>query len=589
MNQIILNNTLTSHPAQTFVRNELLAALATPISQATKLACKHLPAMVLSQRKVEEITAMLNKCQGSLSAHYTKIHKMMLHHLSAIMDRSDLLASLCPKKLKMPKDNQGYTPLHFRALLTQSTTLETDPYYKQFQKQCLSEKSNLDPQTKFGQTPQQLFNQATSLDRIPSNQAELPTGFTFDALTGNASLHDPTCWDDRHLVNQIVATRKSLFQNWQWMEPSTSVTSPTLLKAYEKFLQNPPQLAIQPTGTGYCGAFSAAPIKKHQIVFAYDGEMTLHPISNSSASDYYFSLATSSSHQQVIDAVQYRSIASMANDGPPNLASVYLFNKDGLNQRLAFFALKDLEPNEELLYCYGPVQVIKGLDYQITAASYQNLVRFLQTSKYRFGDAAELMLKFTRHVNNGDASTYSFPLDKRLAFDTFQYIINTPVVCRKLIEDEHLQEQDYRKLISEEMLPFFKTIPMLLNNLLDGFLWLKFNSECKKKKLMPFFNKIAEIQRSHFSRFMKAHLNYDLLGRSLQTYRFAQSLKALLEGLEKGVDLTTLKKQFEETYIQSDLFEDASRQEKEDLSNELLNRSNNLAFALLKKYHLISF
>lgn len=600
MNQIIVNSVQTNIlTAQNYIRDELLADLAISLTGSKQLNCQHLPAMILSGKKLENLTVLLGKCKTELSKRYAKIKNLTLHHLSAITNRTDLLPLLCPQKIKIPQDDQGYTPIHFRALLTQSSTLEKDPYYQQFRKQCVKTASELTKKTQFGQTPAEVFKQAQSLDRLPTQSAteatdELSTGALFGALTPGGDLLLPDnlmCLGNSVQVNEIVAQRQTLFNNWQWMTPAQTFNSKDLLNAYEIFLKTPPKVSVQAFNDKRgCGVIAKAPIKAKDILFSYNGEMIIQPQDNpDNISDYYYSLAATPSHKQGIDALHYRSIASMTNDGPPNIGSTFIFNHDGLAQKIVFFALKDIEPGEELVYCYGYGHTIKYLNYVISDQSYQQLIQLLKTSPYRFSQLFDLYQSTYGKSSELDHSMYSLPLKKRFYVDNFLYILNTPLVTHKLIQDGHLQENDYKKLFRKENMRYFQTIPMCTAHLIEGFVVAKLKAECEKQHGQSFFNEIFELRKAHFPRFMQANLKRDDLGRLLEHIALVKGMDYLLDGLERGDSFAKLKQQFESIYAQAPVYEHESREIKKQIVEKHLDQTNTELFRIIEKYQLIQF
>ncbi len=599
--------------AQTYLTSQV-SPFFTSLPSSGALECKHLPAAVLGEKNVEVITDLIRSCKRFLTKSHKKGMRLTLHHLAAIANRTDLLPVLCDKKIKMPQDTQGFTPLHFRALLTDQTTYKSDPYRIAFKDKCKLKKGpNYGSRNEVDQTPEELHKlivgKERRVERAPQAAQGLPS--TLSIFTDVASMHpisdsvqvEERCLGDFTYVTENVASRNTLIDTWRHLPKNNQLTLSTLGKAYEKYLASPPKLRITSTGgASGCGVFTAQDIPAKSIISSFDGEIILDRQITTpegaqkythNISDYYFGMAETDTHRQGIEPVDFRSAASMLNDGPPNVAHAYLYNKDGLAEKLVLYANRDIKAGEELTICYGGMQTTKFLDYQLTDPQYQSVVDVLSKSPFKnvfklFGELQTL----SRNPVDGqyDPSMYGVSPEKNYALQTQLYILNTPQILNRLTADGHITTADIRSLLKKANLPYYTQVPMVFSNLQNTFLLAAFRERCAEHDAMGFFNEIMIIITQNFARFQKAHLDMDLLGRQLNVDTIKKSLGKLLDASwpKTSSGLEKLKELFHKGYALSDLNEGQSQSQKRQLSKRIEDKGNDQSIAFLLKYNIWS-
>lgn len=595
-------NDLALH-AQAHLVNQLSPFFTEMPAPNGKLRCKHLPATILGDKGVEVIENLINRCEGAITTTYKKAFNLTLHHLAAIMGRADLLPALCPSKAASYKAKDDFTPLHFRAILSEKEPLAEDQYTKIYENLCqLQLSKEFSVPNGFGLTPVQLQRQITLKETLPISE-EMMTGL-FKSSENSSELHPlfkslkvaGQCFGNFTYIDENVASRETTVDSWLHLTSDKTKTNPQLLSAYKKFIESPTELKVLPTEASGCGLFAGQDIPANSIVASFDGELNVRESDSSGysndPSDYYFGMATQSNFQQGIEPVYFRSVASMINDAPPNIGNAFIYNKDGLAEKLIFYSLDKINKGVQLSFCYGPEQKIKYLDYQISDKKYQDLAKLLSTSKTPFKSFFKLIMNVKRQSfdENGipDESLFSVrSRDERNALLNFTYIINTPHVLFRLVQDRHISLGDLKTLLQKENMEHLSRMNMAAANLMSAYLIAKFRSDCSKKNLMGFFDEIMTLLFQNFSRFQKAHPRLDSLGR-LQSHAFTQKcIDKLIDGLtKKSPNLEKLKKDFVHMYVESNLSEDLTRTKKLALLDKGTNILNNELVGRLQRYKI---
>lgn len=196
-----------------------------------------------------------------------------------------------------------------------------------------------------------------------------------------------------------------------------------LLERYERYLNAPPELYMEPSRTGHT-LHTKELIQKGSIVVEYLGEWN-----PPHRSPYRFG---------PIDALYYRNWGAMIDDSFPNLAPCYLYGVGGLPLRIVFLALEDIEAGSVLTFNYGMRHGVKlSLHEELRM---EPLISFLET--HSFKELTEEW-KGLRKRNRSELKELNVDFENLTA--KIQYLFQTPTTLARVLDQGLLDIRELKE------------------------------------------------------------------------------------------------------------------------------------------------
>ncbi len=424
--------------------------------------CGRLAAEIWGHSSIDVLERDIGKCRF-LNKKFTWAQLTPLH-LAAMQENGEAMDGLLKAGAKIdPKDHRGFTPLHHLALKGNAMAAS------------LLIERGADPTIRndFNGTYADLLRFNEPFREVVAEWEPDPSFFSAhraDRNTFAPSCLSPAVRKTGELVtvkktDEVVAKPEALFEAWGIKlrgndDPQMKRFFHFILdEKYEKFKEMPPALDVRSAAveTGgkpiqLCGLFAKDPIRKGEIIAEYTGEMitarkreSLQAILDTE----YLEKAPPS-----IDAIEYRSPASMANDAFPN-AMVISWDSgnmdvegiDGLLGRKLLVALEDIEPGEQIAINYGVGHTIKLHTSNHVELRNEAVRTFLK----------EPWEEILRKVENGDSASTAEEYFESLVYrEKVQYLFNTYSTFKELIDTGAIKQKDL-SLIRKKM----KTSPTL--------------------------------------------------------------------------------------------------------------------------------
>lgn len=349
-------------------------------------ACHSLIHGLFENASASSIQQDIRGC-SNLNGRYTTA-KLTPFHFAAIWENRKAMSALEKAGADIDaKDFQGYTSLHHMAMKGNVKGV----------KSLLKLGADETARTNYGATYMDFlrwnkpFRESSSA--LPLNSV------LFSAHQNDQNRFDSVCLPKNvQAVDEIVATPKALIDLWKATPENINQEDAALLSnfwndRYQEFKKNPPKLSVVPISTNdagellplgqeFCGLIANGPIKKGQIIGEYTGEVITNSETKLRSETYLWS------NPPPIDADQFRSPLSMANDGFPNVMIVpHEYDKqlnpgiDGLVVRKLAFAIDDIAAGEQITIDYGPMYELKWGTKHIEFKP-QALRRFLQQNSW---------------------------------------------------------------------------------------------------------------------------------------------------------------------------------------------------------------
>lgn len=368
-----------------------LSSYFPPLPIQGALSCKHLPMAIIYGRPEEELNSLIDKCTKTVKRKFSQIKDITTLHLAALFGRSETIEKLCSKVTEtLPKDAEGNTPLHLRALSTESP-LDEDLFYQNYFIECLLNYSDHRVKNNAGATADDLIkmklakNTPSFSERFSFLSHQFKTNeesqrFLVD-LSQNISIEKGCLNPNVHFVDQMVASSKALFDQWLYGIETLSPIDKSPKSLYRFVIKQIP-------GKG-CGVVAREDIPKGELLFPYLGELFSQQKGQNEISlngyDYHF-LTQETDHKFFkIDAFKYRGIAAYINDGiNPNVETLHLTFYPGLKD-VIYYQSEGIKKGDELTVDYSLYHPLKySLSYSLSEKEFNEVKSIIDKGKPPF-------------------------------------------------------------------------------------------------------------------------------------------------------------------------------------------------------------
>lgn len=296
--------------------------------------------------------------------------------------------SLANQKELQKTDGKGNTPLHYAAMKGDQIAYN----------QLLSWGANPKRKNKLNGTPEEY-----AAMRFPLTQSP---GYIIDEKCADKSFS----YVEENRVDHLEIAKILLDKT-----PKGSSRSSISNKKYKEFKNSPYSWRVAPSPIGGCGLFAERDIAAGELIDEYLGQII----------DEEKELALAEPDEEyLMKNVQsrfYRSGGSMANDGFSNVMVNFFPHLGGLPNRILVQAMTPIQKGEELIWDYG--------------ATYGAKMTLQESAPERLDNAI-------KDFNWKD------PLNSATSISTVDYILTTPVVGIRLIQENKITSANLADLCS---------------------------------------------------------------------------------------------------------------------------------------------
>lgn len=490
--------------------------------------CDELPAAFLSKEVPDkQLLGDLKKCYNKVTQQFSDFNNLSLYHFAAIGNRVSVLTQLFKgisliNNLGHFKDSQGNSPLHLRVMLTNEKDIAKDPFIKTFLQKCESKSIDCTNLTNnAGLTYLQLFK------LVQQQPSQLPESF-------NAK-----CFENKKYNPTPIVSQQALLKLWLKNVSTTADTkNPTV---YFQGLQNPPKLLIQPKEKSKnCITIASEDIPHLKIVTEVGGQFTVDPSTTLAKSANFLFLGTNPSFG--LDFSKYKNAASFILDGPPNCIATPFSNLAGLPQRALVLSL-GIKAGEQLFLDYGLLHTPKYTDKKIHHLSI--VIDFIQkASKPLFSNWESYDVDITDPLD-GSSDTCSASSQKFKNVGMYKYILSTPAVTFKLIQDGLINHLDLHQAMNSIYPQTFRLNTLVKGHLLHAFLLASIRDVLKDNP--TYFDTLYQIIMDNFGKSMTSLPSDPGLGRLFFIHHYIDNFFKILDKARNNIleSEETLKNIFE--------------------------------------------
>lgn len=411
-------------------------SFAAPTS-GKSLGCPNLLQDAITKNLSNAVIAdAIKQCSNSIDTP-KRLSKYTPLHLAAIKGNAeviDLLAN-AGANLNM-KDAQGHTPLLHAAWNGHVAAVKT----------LKTRGADTTVRSKFGGTYMDYLrmNEPFRKEKIAMDST------LFSAFKNETHTVEPQCLQKgvkftyehvslpRQLSNMMTEGRHSSLDVYK--EHPMALHQYTL-ENYIKFKEAPPRLSIKTVThddngkaveIDMCGLYAVDFIPQGAIIAEYTGEiLSTHP--GNIHSKYLWD------EYPIINANEYRSAASMANDDFPN-ANIEHFAEDegcakgldGMPIRKLMIALQDIQPNEQIIIDYGPRDKSRNSGIPLRPKA---LIEFLQSG---WKDKIKAINQFDKPASIAEK------LEASRVFYQWGYLLSSPRYLDFIVHMKYFKKSDIK-------------------------------------------------------------------------------------------------------------------------------------------------
>jgi hypothetical protein len=383
--------------------------------------CQHALALV-RRGDTSELYSYLSKEESALRERVAVVFSnksVNLLHLCCMLGKAEVLECLLQDHIISilsvnSLDASGWSALHFASLINDPNSI----------KQLLSHQANPLLRNHRGATPAGL--QQITLLRSPPKQLcwyaeagdRLPIQIPEEELCRRIG--------SEHWTHCMVVDPELIERDWKEAEVTSAERCSDIDAAYQTFRKSPPELYLRRNLQIHGHeVVSKNAIQAGQILCEYCGQ---YDPENTVQSDSNYALGS------CIEAVKYRSMGSMINDGWPNCYAFVAENQNGLENSRLLQSLRAIGANEVIAWDYGIFHPVKwGIYY------FDNLDSLLRDCRTLFsrGSVEKLFNAFERGFENNEIYIERYQM---------HYIAHTPHLMLALIIKKVLTFNDLQFL-----------------------------------------------------------------------------------------------------------------------------------------------